>query len=361
MKHFFSRLNFKAIGFAAFSLAVFLLALKGLGDTLVPLLGALVLAYMMFPMIRRLEAKGISRIYAIATIFIGVLFLLALFFGAVVPQALLELGGFLRELPQTINTTLQKINVFLLTHDVPWQIDRPQIMSWLQHYLSKFSSDTALKIGDWLAHALGNFLGLIIGLMNLFLFPLFFFYIVSDYERISVAIKRCIPKRIVEPTIYFLQHTHVILSGYIRGQLTVLIVLAALYSAGLVLVGLKFGLFIGLMTGFLSIIPYVGFFLGFSSAMMVAYATNGSLGHMLMVFTVMFVVQSMESFVITPRFVGNKVGLSTLSAIIVLIIGGNLFGIWGIVFAIPTAAIIKFILTDFRKFCLHNHFSLVKN
>jgi predicted PurR-regulated permease PerM len=147
---------------------------------------------------------------------------------------------------------------------------------------------------------------------------------------------------------HYLTLSNRVLSGYIRGQLIVAFILGMLYSAGLMIVGLRFGLLIGIVTGFISIIPYAGFTLGFVAALMVAITHASGWGVIFGVIAVFLTVQALEGTVITPKFVGNQVGLSSLATLLALIVGGNVFGLTGIILAIPTAAVLKSILWDLK-------------
>jgi predicted PurR-regulated permease PerM len=139
-----------------------------------------------------------------------------------------------------------------------------------------------------------------------------------------------------------------VLSGYIRGQLLVAAILSLLYGIGLAVVGLRFGFAIGFLAGWLSVIPYVGFSFGFLTSMMIGIANYQGVGQLMGVVAVFLVVQGLEGTVITPKLVGNKVGLSALATMLSLIIGGNLFGLVGMLIAIPVAGTLKIVLVDIK-------------
>jgi predicted PurR-regulated permease PerM len=125
-------------------------------------------------------------------------------------------------------------------------------------------------------------------------------------------------------------------------------ILSLLYAIGLTLIGLKFGFLIGLLSGFLSIIPYAGFTIGFTVSLLIGAANYEQLSSLFGVVAVFSVVQSLEGTLITPKLVGNKVGLSSLTTMLALIIGGNLLGIIGMLIAIPIAAILKNITLELK-------------
>jgi predicted PurR-regulated permease PerM len=183
--------------------------------------------------------------------------------------------------------------------------------------------------------------------------PIFFAYVVNDAEGLIEKIEHLVPPS-RRPTIHaFFSEVDRVLSGYIRGQLLVCLILSALYTTGLLLVGIKFAVIIGVMTGFLSIIPYVGFGFGFAAAFITALANFEGSGALIGIACAYGIVQVLESFVVTPRIVGDKVGLTPFEAILALIVLGNLLGFVGLFLAIPTAAITKillgYLLAEYKK------------
>ena len=161
--------------------------------------------------------------------------------------------------------------------------------------------------------------------------------------------KSFVPKSFLPKLTHYLNLGNVVLSGYIRGQLMVALALSVLYATGLSMVGLKFGVLIGLLSGLISIIPYAGFSIGFVTAIVMGLAHYSGMGQIAGIITVFVVVQALEGILITPKLVGDKVGLSAFATILVLIIGGNLFGLMGMLMAIPFAAIIKSILKELKR------------
>jgi predicted PurR-regulated permease PerM len=188
----------------------------------------------------------------------------------------------------------------------------------------------------------------LIAVLNLCLIPLFFFYLINDYEKMSANLKSFVPPTLQPRLAKYLRLSNAVLSGYIRGQLMVALVLGVLYAAGLSLVGLKFGVLIGFVSGLMSIIPYAGFTLGFIAALVVAMANYTGMTPVFGVVVVFVSVQLLESLWVTPKLVGDKVGLSALATTLALIIGGNWFGMVGMMVAIPVAAIVKAVLAEVK-------------
>jgi predicted PurR-regulated permease PerM len=322
--------------------------IKGLGGATLPLSLALLLAYCLFPLIQRLEARGVQRQIAVIGSF-ALIFLLS--FGAIVlliPVVVRELVLFFHELPQSSAGALAKVHELAEQFGFDLDLSRDGVLQFVADHAKDVSGEIVKSTSILLKNTFSSFVGIVLAILNLFLVPLFFFYLLDHYEEMMAELKDLIPFSWRPKFREYAGITTTVFSAYIRGQTLVAICLAGLYMTGFSLIGLKFGLLIGLATGLLSIIPYVGSILGFITAMVISLA-NFNWPTTLGVIGVFIVVQGLEGFVLTPRLVGKSVGLGALATILALIIGGNLFGIVGMVLAIPVAAVLKFILKDLRS------------
>ena len=322
--------------------------LWGLGDTLIPLLMSFALSYLLFPLIKKLESKGIKRSLAVGGVFTGFIVMIALLVGLILPSLVMDIHLFLKELPENSSKAIEKIEALALTFNYNIDLSRDSVFHFIKDHVSEFSTGLLKAITKGIKSSFTGLAKWLIALLNIFLIPLFFFFVINDYEKISQEIKSYIPKSLQEKLTHYQKLGNQVLSGYIRGQLMVALCLAFLYALGLSLVGLRFGILIGLISGLLSIIPYVGFSIGFISAIVIGLSNDMGLLNLVMVSCVFIVVQALEGFVITPKLVGDKVGLSSLSTMLSLIIGGNLFGLVGMLIAIPIAAIMKTLIGDLK-------------
>lgn len=321
----------------------------GLGNALIPLLGSLILAYLLFPVVRRLENIGIKRNYAVVGVFVTAALIISFTITLILPGVVSDTEKMVRELPQTIDRALGKIEHLSTRVGLDLNLDQESLIAIVKEHSTNFSADTVKTVTILFKKALSNLFGILLILLNLFMFPLFFFYVINDYEQISAEISSFVPNKLKPELKLFAAKINSILSGYFRGQLMVGGILSVLYAAGLMIIGLKFGFLIGLFTGLFSIIPYAGFSIGIISALVVSLAHYDGIGMLIGIVTVFSFIQLLESFVITPRLVGNKVGLSPLATLLALIVGGNLAGIVGMLLAIPSAAILKNIYGDLKK------------
>jgi predicted PurR-regulated permease PerM len=329
-------------------LSVLILGFIGLGDALVPLLLSFGLAYLLFPVIKKLEAKGVKRSLAVTTVFTLTVVSLSIGSFLIVPSLIIDAKDFLDDLPDSSMRAIEKVEQ--ISTDFGYEIDLSTqgITDLVSEHAATISSGLLKSFSLAAKGVFSNIIGLILMILNIILVPLFFFYVINDYEKISEEVKSFIPRTLLPKLQVYSDKCNVILSGYIRGQMLVALILALLYGIGLSIVGVKFGFLIGIITGLISIIPYAGFFLGFMAAIIVTLANFTGMGTILGISIVFIIVQTLEGFLITPKLVGNKVGLSSFATMLALIIGGNLLGLFGMLLAIPMAAILKSIISELK-------------
>lgn len=338
------------------SIGVLAILIYGLGSAFTPLIFAFTFAYLLFPVIKKLEAIRIPRTVAVAFVFTILLIALFELCFFLIPSLIEETQKFIIALPHTSQIAIEKINSLLVQKNISFQLEKSQVAKFLQDHTKDFSVNTAKSIAIALSGALGSAAQTIIYLLNILLFPLFFFYIVHDYENISMSIKKSIPAQFKEFFQVLTTHTNRVLSGYIRGQLLFAMIEAVVYSVALSLIHLQFAIVIGVITGLLTIIPYLGFLVGITISLVTAIATASPVFPKVMAVLIVFAIaQVWENFILTPKLIGNKVGLKPLTTILVLIIGGNLAGLFGMLLAIPIAAIIFAMWGDIRKLINKKH------
>ena len=181
-------------------------------------------------------------------------------------------------------------------------------------------------------------------LANLVLIPVVTFYLLREWDVLVARVGELLPRR-VEPTIAMLaRDCDEVLGAFFRGQLSVMLALGIIYSAGLWLVGLDLALLIGLVAGLLSFVPYLGFALGLLMAVIATVAQYHDLFHLVPIVLVFGVGQMLEGMVLTPYLVGDRIGLHPVAVIFAVMIGGQLFGFFGVLLALPVAAVVMVLL-----------------
>jgi predicted PurR-regulated permease PerM len=179
---------------------------------------------------------------------------------------------------------------------------------------------------------------------NLLLIPVLTFYFLRDWDWLVARVRALLP-RPVEPTVSRLaRESDEMLGGFLRGQLSVMVSLGAVYATGLWLAGIDLALLIGMLAGLVSFVPYLGFIVGAGVALVAALVQHGDWLHVLLVIGVFSVGQVLESFVLTPWLVGDRIGLHPVAVIFAVMAGGQLFGFLGVLLALPVAAVVMVLL-----------------
>jgi len=318
----------------------------GLGNALLPLLLSAMFAYLLFPVFSLLEKYKITRKFTVIFIILFFFILFFVFVLIVIPMLLQELQAFLILIPDYVKSFFSYIQKISEKYNVPLYWDASQIVSHIKNYVQNLSLQTIGVITGLLQNTVSTILGILIFFMNLFMFPLFFYYLATDYKSLMDFFDGLISPKYKEDVYYYLKNFNKIVSAYVRGQLIVVALEMLLYSTGLTILGLPFGTVVGIGIGALTIIPYAGPFIGFSTCTIIILATNPSLFMFFKVLCLFGFVISLENFVFMPQIVGDKVGLDPLLTIIALVIFGNYFGLVGIIFAIPVAGMIRFVLGE---------------
>ena len=330
-------------GWAAIA-GVFLLMLWFLAPVLAPVIVACVLAYALTPLVDRLDAAFQGRVPRVLAVLLVELLFVLLALGLVlmiVPILIKEMPLMRDQLPvllDQINTSLQPL---LRKMGVKLSLDLPSIKAFVMTYLNANFEDTlgsvlaSVKIGGSAAMAV---------LGNAVLIPVALFYLLMEWEHFMKSLRTLIPPRLRAASDSFLKESDQVLGEYLRGQLVVMGVLAVFYSAGLALFGLDLALPIGAFTGLAVFVPYLGFGLGMVLALLAGlleFSSSGGVAQaVLMVAVVYGLGQLVESFFLTPRLVGERIGLHPLAVIFSLLAFGQLFGFIGILVALPVSAVL---------------------
>ncbi|MDO9606254.1 AI-2E family transporter [Hydrogenophaga sp.] len=313
------------------------LLLSLLAPVLMPFLLAGVLAYALHPLVERLHAKRVPRWLgaglAIAALMLVLLAVLLLIVPVITKQV-----PMLRE---QVPALLEGLNAVLLPVAVRFglelQVDVSLVREWLGKLITGHESElvggllSSLRIG-------GSALAAVFG--NLFLMPIVAYYLLLDWLNLVGRAKTLIPPRWRTGVQSFLDETDDVLGQYLRGQLLVMGVLAVLYTVGLALVGLELALPIGVFTGLAVFVPYLGFGLGLVLALLAALLQFQSLLGVALVGGVYLLGQVIESMYLTPRLLGERIGLHPIAVIFALLAFGHLFGFVGVLIALPASAVL---------------------
>jgi len=322
-----------------------------LAPVLMPFLIATLLAYLGNPLIERLCHHGLRRTLAVILVFV-------LLFGVVILVPVLLLP--------------------LIEHQFVMLAQRwPDYVDWLQQsalprlqalvgsqesldisVLKQAFADHWRSLGGGLAQFVGSIsrsgLMLLAWLANLILIPVVTFYLLRDWQTLLAALEKLLPRDWAPVITRLARDCDDVLAILLRGQLLVMLALAVLYSCGLWLAGIELGLLIGLLAGLVSFVPYLGMIIGLTAAGIASYVQFHELSHLLPVLAVFGIGQLLEGFVLTPWLVGERIGLHPVAVMFAVMAGGQLFGLFGVLLALPVAAVLVVILRYLRQQYLDN-------
>lgn len=339
--------------FWALLLAAVVFALYVLRDVLVPFVAGMAVAYLLDPVVDRLErlrvGRGLASFVVLLGFFavaIGLLLLLIPLLQAQVETLATVLPGYLEIVRERLGPLLQHVNEGINRQEALQKITgmTGELIGWVGGLLRQLISG---------GFAIANILSLLL------ITPIVSFYLLRDWDRMVATVDSWLPRQqaaIIRVQVGEVDRT---LSAFVRGQGLVCLILGVFYAAGLTVAGLDFGLVIGLFSGLISFVPFVGAVLGGMLSVGLALAQFDSWQPVLIVAAVFAVGQVIEGNVLTPNLVGDAVGLHPVWVIFGLLAGGALFGFVGVLLAVPAAAVIgvmaRFALAQYLVSPLHLH------
>ena len=326
-----------------------------LKPVLLPFLAGMAIAYFLNPVVDTLTRHRVPR-------WLGSICVLTLFVFIVISLGILILPMVHHQIGSLINTIpsyLQQIR----THYVPW----------VQTWLARFSPDDVEKMRDaagqsaseaasFLANILKNIISggfAVIDVLALAVItPVVAFYLLRDWPKLTASVDSIFPRRHYDVIREQLDQIDATLSGFIRGQALVCLSLGLLYSIGLSLAGLQYSVAIGITSGVLSFIPYVGTIFGWGVSLILAFVQfENDWLHIGLVAGVFYVGHVLEAYVLTPKLVGHRVGLHPVWVLFALITGAKLMGFTGVLIAVPTAAVTgvltRFVIRRYKDSALY--------
>ena len=310
-----------------------------LGPVLVPFMVAAVLAYALHPAVLSLQKRVpwlphtlsvvLIEIFALLVV-VGVLFLL-------IPILTKEIPLLQQQLPNLLDQLALTLNPLLAQFGLNVTLDIASLKSQIIKYLSTNREDwmdpliASLKLGGSFAlAALGNFI----------LIPVVLFYLLSEWDRWVSHVVAWVPVPWRATYDSFMSECDAVLGQYLRGQILVMLVLSVFYALALMMFGLDLALPIGVFTGLAVCVPYLGFGLGLILALLAGLLQFASFKAVIMVAVVYGAGQLIESFWLTPKLVGERIGLHPLAVIFALLAMGQLFGFVGVLVALPVGAVL---------------------
>jgi predicted PurR-regulated permease PerM len=323
-----------------------ILLLYVLGSVLVPFALAAVLAYMLNPAVQWLVRHKLPRNIAVGSVIVAVILAVVLLVLILLPVLQREASLLQQKLPTLIeklnNELLPVINAHL---DTEFQLDSASLRALVSEKLSGTDPSLTSSILNSIKVGTNALLGV---LATALLVPVVLFYLLADWPRLLSRARSFLPRAWEPKLMQLLREIDEVLAQFLRGQISVMLVLAVYYSAALGLAGFHSALPIGLLTGLLIFIPYVGFAFGLLLAILSAALEFGTWYGFIAVAVIYGLGQVVESFILTPRLVGERIGLHPLAVIFALMAFGQLFGFVGVLVALPASAALLVTLRHVR-------------
>jgi predicted PurR-regulated permease PerM len=308
-----------------------------LGPVLTPFIVGAVLAYVLHPLAERLAVRRVPRVIAVALVEIAAIVIVLAVLLLIVPILSKQLPLLREQIPLLADRLNAELAPWLARFGIDVALDTTSIKAFVLKYLDA-------NVEDWIAAALssarigGSILLAIVG--NVFLVPMVLFYLLMDWNHLVARAAGLIPPRMRPRVDGFIEECDSTLGQYLRGQLLVMVVLAVYYSTGLALFGFDLAVPVGVFTGLAVFIPYVGFGLGLVLALLSGTLQFAGWHGLISVAVVYGIGQMLEGFVLTPRLVGERIGMSALTVIFALLAFGHLFGFVGVLIALPVSAVL---------------------
>ena len=341
------RVGLVAAGIAALGVAYLL---RGV---LAPLFFAFLVAYALDPFVDRLEAMRVPRAAGAFAVMLGILTVFVAVVIYAIPLFVDEVRSAAADLPAQLQSLEARAEPWLWSS---FKIKLPHTISDLVRTLEDKVQGELPSTLNTAALALFGTLSYVAVALSALIVPVFALYLLIDFDRIVARVGDLIPRRWHRSASDVAREVHKTLGSYIRGQLTANIVLGALYATGLRLVGIRLAVPIGVMTGMVAFVPYLGFSLGSCLAVAMALLDWQGVGTLFGVVAVMGCVQLLDALVITPRIVGRSVGLAPLEVLVTMMAAASLFGFFGVLLAVPIGAVIKIFVRRTGKAYLRSAF-----
>lgn len=335
----------------AFLIVVFVLLLFGwfvyhVSSILLPFVLAFIFAYLLHPAVVALEKRRFPRWLATSVVMtLFVVFILSVFL-IVVPILQTQIFALLSKLPAVVQKIWDHIQQLIIYTK---ETITPEQLSDISNTVSK----TALTMVNSIIAGVVKFVSggvVFFNLVSMFMItPIILFYVLRDWRGVENQMSDFIPQRYKKEVGNLWQEINNVLAGFIRGQSMVCLLLGVFYGVGLSLVGLESGLLVGFLAGILSFIPYFGFLTGIVLSVILGISMDASLAQWIGISVVFLLGQILEGYILTPKLVGDKVGLHPVWVIFALFAGGILCGFIGILIAVPVAAVVGVVIRRLLK------------
>lgn len=325
-----------------------------LRGVLAPVFFAFLIAYMLDPVVDRIEGlpylrkTRFARGVGIAVLLLAVFAITAVLVFVVVPLVFRQVSQFVQTLPATLARARAEWEPVLARYGITVPTSVASAFEELHLDTENLVSNSYTPVSTAIKWLLGGTASAVSAALAALIVPVFAFYLTYDFDHIIARAAELVPPRLRPETYSFFGDIDAVLGQFVRGQLTVMAILAVFYSGGYGWIGVPLALPIGIMAGLLSFIPYLGSLTALGAALLMTGLSGQGWVQAFWVLGVHFTIQGLEGFVITPKIMGDTVGISAIAVMFALLIGGELLGFTGVLLAVPAAAVLKILLFRLR-------------
>lgn len=331
------------------ALAVFFALVFALGQSIRPLVFALLFSYALNPGVKYLVRRRFPRWLAVLTLFIFFVVAAAAVIGCLVFILMREVPVLVNRFPEYLDTFKREqfpvISSYLGLQSTDFDTLTKEVIARLTHLSPKSYSDAA----GYVVRILSGTLNVVYSAFLIILIPVLMIYILMDYQKMEDKFLGILPPSYKDEILAKLKQVETVLKDFLKGQLLVAIILGILFSAGFWIIGVDAPVLVGMGTGLLNMVPYLGTATGIAVSIILLALKYHDILHPALALAVVAVVHAFEGYLITPKIVGEKLGLHPVVIIVSLLVFGEIFGFVGILVAVPVAAVLKVFLRDFIR------------
>lgn len=326
--------------------AVVVLLFYYLGPVLTPFLLGALLAYICNPLVHRLERYRVPHLLAVILVLLLVVGIFVALIGVMIPLLESQIALLIERLPDYVENLRSKIEPWLLQHfGIALQLDK--------EHLSAAVSEHWRSAGGFAQRMLPSLktggLALINFFVNLVLVPVVLFYVLRDWDSLLRRVDELVPLRWRDTVHMLARQIDDLLGAFFRGQLSIMVLMAIFYILTLWAIGLDLAFPIGVISGLLTFVPFLGVFTGVALATLAGLMQFGSFMDLLPIWGIFIIAQPLEGYVFTPWLVGDKIGLHPVMVIFAVLAFGAIFGFFGVLLALPASAVLLVLLRYFRR------------
>ena len=320
---------------------LFLPVLDFLSVVMLPVILSGLLFYLLNPLVDLMEKYKINRVLAISIIFVVIAILLIWGLAVAIPNLQHQVVTFARNVPSYLEDADKVIND-LVTKRLPDDF-RPQLEQVLANFSSQatsWASDISSRAVNWLSALISATSQVIVALI---IMPFMLFYLLRDGKGLRDHITQFLPTKFREPVGKILTDVNQQLSNYVRGQITVAVIVAIMFIIFFKIIGLRYAVTLGISAGVLNLVPYLGSFLAMIPALVLGLIAGPIM--LLKVIIVFIVEQTIEGRFVSPLILGSQLNIHPITILFVLLTSGSMFGIWGVLLGIPIYASAKVVIS----------------